>query len=150
MIQLSTTPAVTMFRLEIKSLRMKIRTTLLKMRKLKDPQKKIKEDSNSSLNVKCNIESSGFMENLDESGVYFRTEAVDNVMTSTPLKLTRLKKIIVLHEVSNLKIYEDFDEIEDFNISAVTTYDESKERDTSDSDFVFNIYENIGGSLSVD
>ena len=90
------------------------------------------------------------MENLDESGVYFRTEAVDNVMTSTPLKLTRLKKIIVLHEVSNLKIYEDFDEIEDFNISAVTTYDESKERDTSDSDFVFNIYENIGGSLSVD
>ena len=50
--------------------------------------------------------------------------------TSTPIRLNPMK-IIVIHEVSNLKIYEDFDDIAEMNnnndadcdISELTVYE---------------------------
>ena len=71
-------------------------------------------------------------------------------MTSTPVRLNRLKKIIILHQVSHLKIYEDFDEIDNFDISAVTLYEEEEEEELSFDESGFKIYENIGESFTVD
>ena len=86
---------------------------------------------------------------------YFRRECgrsleIDSMTTSTPVKLNRLKKIIILHQVSHLKIYEDFDEIDDFDISAVTLHEEGDEGELSFDESGFKIYENIGESFAVD
>ena len=61
-----------------------------------------------------------------------------------------MKKIIILHQVSHLKIYEDFDEIDNFDISAVTLYEEGDEVELSFDESGFKIYENIGESFAVD
>ena len=86
---------------------------------------------------------------------YFRSDCgrsldIDSMMTSTPVRLNRLKKIIILHHVSHLKIYEDFDEIDNFDISAVTLYEEGDEVELSFDESGFKIYENIGESFAVD
>ena len=74
----------------------------------------------------------------------------DNMMTSTPVRLNRLKKTIILHQVSHLKLYEDFDEIDNFDISAVTLYEEGGEEELSFDESGFKIYEDIGESFAVD
>jgi hypothetical protein len=66
------------------------------------------------------------------------------MMTSTLVMLNRLKKVIILHQVSHLKIYEDFDEIDYFDISAVTLYEEGDDVELSFDESGFKIYENIG------
>ena len=95
-------------------------------------------------------ESIESLDNMDICGEYFRTESIDNQMTSTPVRLNRLKKIIILHQVSHLKIYEDFDEIDNFDISAVTLYEEGDEEELSFDESGFKIYEDIGESFAVD
>ena len=72
------------------------------------------------------------------------------MMTSTPVRLNKLKKIIILHRVSRLKIYEDLDEIDNFDISAVTLYEEGDEVELSLDESGFKIYEDIGESFAVD
>ena len=59
-----------------------------------------------------------------------------DMITSTPMKLKYLRKIIILHDVSDLKIYEDVEEIKNADISAVTCYESVEEEEE-------RIYENI-------
>ena len=59
----------------------------------------------------------------------------NDMITSTPMKLKYLKKIIILHDVSDLKIYEDVEAIKNADISAVTCYENVEEEE--------RIYENI-------
>merc|ERR1712129_564500 len=62
-----------------------------------------------------------------------------DMITSTPLKLKYMKKIIILHDVSDLKIYEDVEEVRKVDISAVTFYKDLEETNISQD----RIYENI-------
>ena len=80
----------------------------------------------------------------------YNVSSDSDLKTSTPMKVKNLKKIIILHEVSDLKIYEDFDDINMFDVSAVTFYEEFEERELSLDDSGFKIYENIGESFAVD
>ena len=59
-----------------------------------------------------------------------------DMITSTPMKLKYLRKIIILHDVSDLKIYEDVEGIKNADISAVTFYENVDEEED-------RIYENI-------
>ena len=59
-----------------------------------------------------------------------------DMITSTPMKLKYLRKILILHDVSDLKIYEDVEEIKNADISAVTCYESVEEEEE-------RIYENI-------
>ena len=67
-----------------------------------------------------------------------------NLKTSTPMKMKRLEKIIILHEVSDLKIYEDLEHIENIDISAVTLFEGFEEEDQITNEHPeLRIYENI-------
>ena len=119
------------------------------MKILKNLQKKKKERSEEGKNEEeSKTESMESIDTMKICGEYFRTESIDNMMTSTPVRLNRLKKIIILHQVSHLKIYEDFDEIDNFDISAVTLYEEGDEEELSFDESGFKIYEDIGESFN--
>ena len=62
-----------------------------------------------------------------------------DMVTSTPLKMKYMKKIIVLHDASDLKIYEDIEQVKNVDISAVTAYEDADE----DIDSQERIYENL-------
>ena len=62
-----------------------------------------------------------------------------DMVTSTPLKMKYMKKIIILHDASDLKIYEDIEQVKNVDISAVTSYEDVDE----DIDSQERIYENL-------
>ena len=62
-----------------------------------------------------------------------------DMVTSTPLKMKYMKKIIILHDASDLKIYEDIEQVKNVDISAVTSYEDVDE----DIDSQEIIYENL-------
>ena len=91
------------------------------------------------------------LDTFDISGEYFRAGSIDSsLITSTPLRLGSKKNSIILQEVSFLKIYEDFDEIDKFDISAVNPYEKDDKVGVRLEESGFKIYENIGESFSVD
>ena len=116
---------------------------------LKHLQKKKKDNSGSRKGRKdYKSESLTSLDTFNVSGEYFRTGSVDSsLVTSTPVRLGGGKTCIILQEISYLKIYEDFDELDNFDISAVTPYGEVGERLKESG---FKIYEHIGESFAVD
>ena len=83
---------------------------------------------------------------LEEGGI----PSYKVMMTSTPTRLKYLRKITILHEVSDLKIYEDIEDNDQVDLSVVTHYEEVEDDDLSFEKSGFRIYENIGQSFSVD
>merc|ERR1712147_254990 len=76
---------LTMFGLEMKSLRMRIRMSILKINILKHLQKKKKDHEVTNEETKSReelkTESIEAMDNMEVTGEYFRTESIDNMMT---------------------------------------------------------------------
>ena len=65
---------------------------------------------------------------LEEGGI----PSYKVMMTSTPTRLKYLRKITILHEVSDLKIYEDIEDTDQVDISVVTHYEEVEDQGASD------------------
>ena len=111
------------------------------------------------------------MEDVSSEEEYLSNFTYENnsqMKTSTPMKKLPIK-IIMIQEVSNLKIYEDFDDLdmmnnnnenEDLNISDVTVYENLKHLQNNNFDYKyipyidessgFKIYEDIGESFVVE
>ena len=77
---------------------------------------------------------------LEEGGI----PSYKVMMTSTPTRLKYLRKITILHEVSDLKIYEDIEDNDQVDLSVVTHYEEVEDDNLSFEKSGFRIYENIG------
>ena len=150
---------------------MKFRTRFLKLffiinRKLKVARK---ESFSRSVSKEDDIITGRFSSHCSE----FDVEPLQNIMkTSTPVKTNPLK-MIVLQEVSHLKIYEEYDDIEpirnnfenndEFDISDLTVYENLRINNNNNftlenNDYSleyleatgFKIYEDIGESFAVD
>ena len=114
--------------------------------------------------------SIGSVEDLSSDEEYlsnFTYENNSHMKTSTPVKKLPIK-IIMIQEVSNLKIYEDFDDLDlknnnnedDLNISEVTVYENLRHLQNNNFDYEyipyidessgFKIYEDIGESFVVE
>ena len=130
---------------------------------------------NKKLKLKSNkdkTESSiGSVEDVSSEEEYlnFTYDNISQMKTSTPMKKLPIK-VIMIQEVSNLKIYEDFDDIdminnnddddEDLNISELTVYENLRhlQNNNFDYDYIpfieessgFKIYEDIGESFVVE
>ena len=105
----------------------------------------------------------------EEEYLNFSDDNILQMKTSTPMKKLPIK-VIMIQEVSNLKIYEDFDDIdminnnddddEDLNISELTVYENLRhlQNNNFDYDYIpfidessgFKIYEDIGESFVVE
>merc|ERR1712060_72183 len=134
-----------MFKFEMKSFRMRKKMSTLRQKIMKhfpgrkneciSTREEGKKDENSSLLVF-----------LDISGEYMRTGSVDDspaITTSTPTRRHRRQNIVILHHISHLKIYEDFDDIDHLDISEVSPYEENDDEATYLGLEDFKIYENI-------
>ena len=114
--------------------------------------------------------SIGSVEDVSSEEEYlsnFTYENESHMKTSTPVKKLPIK-IIMIQEVSNLKIYEDFDDLDlknnnnedDLNISEVTVYENLRHLQNNNFDYEyipyidessgFKIYEDIGESFVVE
>ena len=150
---------------------MKFRTRFLKLFFIINRKFKVarKETFSRSVSKEDNIIAGRFSSHCSE----FDMEPLQNIMkTSTPVKTNPLK-MIVLQEVSHLKIYEEYDDIEpirnnfenndEFDISDLTVYENLRINNNNNftlenNDYSleyleetgFKIYEDIGESFAVD
>ena len=92
----------------------------IKQRKIKQTNKVLEEKTHTRVSEKICVSND--------------IPSYSEMRTSTPRRLRYVKKLIILHDVSNLKIYEDVEDKGSTNISTVTAinnFDES------------HIYENV-------
>ena len=158
--------------MNIKSRIVKLFFVLNKKMKLRRKSRRNSYGDSSSSTSSSSSSSTSCLKSESEFTNLTLLENELKMKTSTPIKLNPIK-IIVIHEVSNLKIYEDFDDIAEMrdnnnndaecDISDVTVY-----QNLQDFQHIFNyepapysyqamaeesgfkIYEDIGESFVVD
>ena len=131
-----------MFSFEMKSFGMRKKMGMLRQKIMKHLQRRKEESLNKTEEGKKEEDSSLLVfTNLNMSGEYMRAGSVDNspaFTTSTPTWRHRRQNIVILHQVSHLKIYEDFEDIDHLDISQV-----GEDGELYDGREEFKIYENI-------
>merc|ERR1712217_30346 len=125
----------------LKKLRIRKLIRIVKRKFLKHLKKKTDKDEGNKNTDKEISSAPSFATEVSEEFVLSEDyiPSYHDMVTSTPLKMKFMKKIIILHDASDLKIYEDVDQVKKVDISAFTRYEDVDE----DVDSQERIYENL-------